>query len=33
MEIQIEGNFTTVFKVVSQVVMTAFSEASTGAAL
>ena len=33
MEIQVQGNFTTVLEVVSQIVMTPFSEAATGAAL
>ena len=33
MEIQVQENFTTVLKVVSQIVMTPFSEAATGAAL
>ena len=32
MEIQVHGNFTTIFKVVSQIVMTLFSDAATGAA-
>ena len=32
MEIQVQGNFTTVLKVVSQIVMTPFSEAAFGAA-
>ena len=33
MEIQVQGNFTTVLEVVRQIVMTPFSEAATGAAL
>ena len=33
MEIQVQGNFTTVLKVVSQIVMTPFSETVTGPAL
>ena len=33
MEIQVQGNFTTAIEVVSQIVMTPFSEAATGAAL
>ena len=33
MEIQVQGNFTTVIEVVSQILMTPFSEAATGAAL
>ena len=33
MEIQVQGNFTTVRKVVSQIMMTLFSEPATGTAL
>ena len=33
MEIQVQGNFTTVLEVFSQIVMTPFSEAATVAAL
>ena len=33
MEIQVQGSFTTVIEVVSQIVMTPLSEAATGAAL